>query len=285
MKTPHIGTQQGKPPLHRIVMLILSIGFGGAGVYFANQYIEAKVDGYRQQYAKSDTMVDIVVPSRDLTRGEVVSTESMSIRSIPTQYVDTHSVTAESFEIAEGQRLDFDIDAGSALLWAHLEGGLSPTFSGRVPDGMRALTVLVDEINSVSGFLQPQDRIDMLFTYGDGKNQVTRPIIENLSVIATGIQTMVDKAGHTGQRAFNTITVQVTPINAKKITLAQQVGTLTAVLRNPEDETSQDSGPITLASLINPDQKLGSVKQPVLKPKAKPKVAKPSVEFIIGGRQ
>jgi len=80
MKTPTIGTLPGKAPLHRIVMLILSIGFGGAGVYLANQYIETKVDGYRQQYAKSDTMVDVVVPSRDMLRGDVVSTDSMVVR-------------------------------------------------------------------------------------------------------------------------------------------------------------------------------------------------------------
>jgi len=199
------------------------------------------------------------------------------------EYVDTHSVTANSFEVAEGQRLDFDIDAGTALLWAHLEGGLSPTFSGRVPDGMRALTVLVDEINSVSGFLQPQDRIDMLFTYGSGQKQITRPILEDLKVIATGVQTVVDKAGHTGQRGFNTITVQVTPVDAKKITLAQQVGSLTAVLRNPEDETAPDARPMTLASLIGADTGAVRVKPTARPPKSINK--KPAIEFIIGGRR
>jgi len=264
----------------RIGMLLVSVSLGAGGVYFANDYIESEVAGFRSKFEKTEPMVDVVVPSTNLARGDTVSEAVMSVRKIPQQYVDTHSVTAENFGNAVGQKLDFDIDAGTALLWAHLEGGLTPTFSGKVPDGMRALTVQVDEINSVSGFLQPKDRIDLLFTYGDGEARKIRPLIENLTVIATGIQTMVDKANYNGQRAFTTITVQVTPIDAKKITLAQQIGVLTAVLRNPEDSLVKDSDVVTLASLVGEPVK---PKSRAKKKKIKASTPKPSIEFIIGG--
>jgi len=268
-----------KGPVSRVIMLVVSIILGGSGAYFSKTYIETEVEGYRRQYAKTDPMTDVVVPSENLTRGTLVDESVMSLRKIPTQYVDTNSVTADNFSLAIGQKLDFDIDAGTALLWAHLEGGLSPTFSGKVPDGMRALTVRVDEINSVSGFLQPQDRIDLLFTYGDGENAKIRPIIENLLVIATGVQTMVDKANYSGQRAFTTITVQLRPVDAKKISLAQQIGSLTAILRNPEDTESVGMEDVTLAALLGKSPPRRSKKSAVL-----PTVAlEPSIEFIIGG--
>ena len=274
---------KGKRPWGRILLFLVSVGLGGAGVYFANDYISKEVEGYRRQFEKTEPMVDVVVPSQNLLRGDTVSEAVMSIRKIPAQYVDTHSVTSDSFDRAMGQRLDFDIDAGTALLWAHLEGGLSPTFSGRVPDGLRALTVRVDEINSVSGFLQPKDRIDLLFTHGNGDKQKIRPLIENLTVIATGIQTMVDKSNFNVQRGFTTITVQVDPLQAKKITLAQQIGNLTAVLRNPEDTKTGNKDAITLSSL------LGEKVQPTArqnKPKVQiPSRVKPKIEYIIGGRQ
>ncbi len=283
MQTAVRDVERRKGPWGKILLLIASIGLGASGVYFANDYITSEVEGYRRQLEKTEPMVDVVVPSRNLSRGDTVSESVMSVRSIPAQYVDTHSVTAESFNAASGQRLDFDIDAGTPLLWAHLEGGLTPTFSGKVPDGMRALTVHVDEINSVSGFLQPKDKIDLLFTHGAGDKQKIRPLIENLAVIATGIQTMVDKASYRGQRAFTTITVQVTPIDAKRITLAQQIGSLTAVLRNPEDTGDISDKEITLASLLG---------EPVT-PKPKPrrnrpsvvKASEPKIEIIIGGRR
>ena len=267
----------------RFLLFVASIGLGSTGVYFANDYISSELESYRRQFEKTEPMVDVVVPSQNLLRGDTVSESVMSVRKIPAQYVDTNSVTAESFDRAQGQRLDFDIDAGTALLWAHLEGGISPTFSGRVPDGFRALTVRVDEINSVSGFLQPQDRIDLLFTHGSGDKQRIRPLIENLTVIATGIQTMVDKSNFSSQRGFTTITVQVNPLEAKKITLAQQIGSLTAVLRNPEDTKAVGSDVLTLSSL------LGEPSAPTPK-RNKPKVktlaaTKPSIEYIIGGQR
>ena len=267
----------------RLLMLMVSVAMGGLGVYLANDYINNEVEGYRQQFAKSETMVDVVVPSRNLSRGEIVSESVMSVRKIPAQYVDTHSVTTDSFGQVQGQRLDFDIDAGTALLWAHLEGGTSPTFSGRVPDGQRALTVRVDEINSVSGFLQPKDRIDLIFTHGTGDKQKVRPLIENLSVIATGFQTMVDKSNYGAQRGFTTITVQVNPLEAKKITLAQQIGNLTAVLRNPEDTNVVEPDVLTLSSLLGvPESSKTSHTPRKVSPES---IVKPSVEYIIGGQR
>lgn len=269
--------------LGRLLLFLSSLGLGGVGVYFANEYIRTQVDGIRAQFETTEPMVDVVVPAHNMSRGDRVEGASMSVRKIPAKYVDTHSVTASTFSQAEGQRLDFDIDAGAALLWAHLEGGITPTFSGKVPSGMRALTVHVDEINSVSGFLQPKDRIDLLFTHGSGDKQKIRPLIQNLPVIATGMQTMVDKSSHSAQRVFSTITVQVNPVDAKKITLAQQIGSLTAVLRNPEDSNPTQNDAMTIAALLgepiakNPERtKIRTVK---------PVEQKPSIQFIIGGQR
>jgi len=269
--------------LGRFLLFVASIGLGGIGVYFANEYIRAEVNGIRAQFETTEPMVDVVVPANNMLRGDTVESAYMSVRKIPAQYVDSNSVTASTFSQAEGQRLDFDIDAGTALLWAHLEGGTTPTFSGKVPSGMRALTVHVDEINSVSGFLQPKDRIDLLFTHGDGDKQKTRPLIQNLSVIATGMQTMVDKASYGAQRVFSTITVQVNPIDAKKITLAQQIGSLTAVLRNPEDSDPTQTEAITIASLLGEPivKKPKRIKTHAVKPIEK----EPSIQFIIGGQR
>lgn len=274
-------SDQKNKRIGRIVLFLSSVGLGGVGVYFANDYIRSEVAGIRQQFEKTEPMVDVVVPAMNMRRGDTVDSSMMSVRQIPEQYVDTNSVTANTFSQADGQRLDFDIDAGSALLWAHLEGGTTPTFSGKVPDGMRALTVQVDEINSVSGFLQPKDRIDLLFTHGSGDKKKIRPLIQNLKIIATGVQTMVDKASHVGQRVFSTITVQVNPLDAKKITLAQQIGSLTAVLRNPEDTDPTQTTAITIASLLGEPAPVKPTRRKVV---AKAVKKEPSIQFIIGGQ-
>jgi len=273
-------TKQQVRPKKNLLMMVLAIMLGGAGVLLSKTYIEDQIAYYKGQLEQTETMVKIVVPSRKLIRGEIVSANDLLLRAIPEQYVDSNSVTEANYETAIGQRIDFEVDEGRALLWAHLEGGLTPTFSGKVQSGLRAMTVRVDEINSISGFLQPKDRIDLLLSYGSGVSQQIFPIIQNLAVIATGVQTLVDKNGSHSQRSFNTITVEVSPSQAKKITLAQQVGKLTAMLRNPEDDSTLDAKPMSVSSLFNK-----KIIKPTKKAKVTPKPIKnkPSIEYIIGG--
>jgi len=266
-----------------LIMFVLSIVMGGAAVYFSRQYIEEQVDYYKSQLDRTETMVEVVVPIRPLMRGDILLASDLSIREVPEKYADSHSVTSGTYEIAVGQRLDFDIDEGRALLWAHLEGGLTPTFSGKVEDGFRAMTVRVDEINSMSGFLQPKDKVDLLLSYGSGGKYKIFPLIQKLDVIATGVQTLVDKSSSGRARSFSTITVHVSPINAQKITLAQQVGKITALLRNPEDEGPMSEQPLTVAELLNEPVVIVPKQTPVKRIPKRVKV-EPSVEYIIGGQ-
>ena len=266
-----------KRSFKNIFMFVLSLGIGAFGVFYSKQYIEDQINIYKSQLDKTEDMVKAIVPSRKLLRGETITGELLVIREIPVAYADSNRVTEADYEIALGQRVDFDIDRGVPLLWAHLEGGKSPTFSGQVPEGLRALTVRVDEINSISGFLQPDDRVDLLLSHGSGDKQEIFPLIERLDVIATGEQTVVDKNGTGATRGFSTITVQVTPDEAQRITLAQSVGKITAVLRNPDDESPLAGGTMDVNAL------LGIAPEPVKPPPRRRRVEKPRVEFIVGG--
>ena len=273
-------------PRKNAIMFVLSLALGAIGVFYSKHYIEAQIAHYRGQLDRTEPMVKVVVPNRPLRSGEIVTAASLSMRDIPARYADSNSVGESDFEIALGQRVDFDVDQGRPLLWAHLAGGLSPTFSGKVPEGLRAMTVRVDEVNSISGFLQPRDRVDLLLSHGSGTEQEIVPLIERLDVIATGVQTVVDKAGG-ARRSFSTITVQVSPEEAQRITLAQQVGKLTATLRNPDDETPLDGEPMTVARLLGLAEKpVPIVRAAVAKPRPAPRPAAPApagIEYIIGG--
>ncbi len=267
-----------KRSLKHIIMFMLSLGVGAFGVFYSRQYIETQINFYKAQLDKTEPMAAVVVPVRKLVRGEIVMPEVLSLREIPEQYVDSNSVTEADFEIALGQRVDFDIDAGRPLLWAHLEGGMSPTFSGQLMEGLRALTVRVDEINSISGFLQPDDRVDLLLSHDKTGSREIFPLIERLNVIATGEQTMVDKNGNNATRSFSTITVQVSPDDAQRITLAQSIGQITAVLRNPDDESPLTGGTMDVNALLG-------IAPPPVKPPPKRRSApvEPRIEFIVGG--
>jgi pilus assembly protein CpaB len=255
-----------------VIMLLLSMALGVGGVYLTRDYIEQKVNYYKGQLEKTEAMVSLVVPNRNIKRGTVITLRDFSIREIPVKYAHKNAVTEAVFSTAAGQRLSYDISKGRPLLWAHLEGGLMPTFSGKLKPGTRALAFTVDKINSISGFLQPNDKIDLLLHY---KDQIL-PIIQNLHVLATGPNTHIDKTGRQTDDAFRTITVEVTPEVAEKITLAKSLGKITALLRSPQDDALISDEPMTVSRLFN-------------KPKPKKKVRKrivrkeKGIEYIIGG--
>jgi pilus assembly protein CpaB len=267
------------PPVDKIktrvntnmLMLVLSVILGAAAVYFSRSFIEEQVDYYKTQLEKTEPMVQIVVPARDLLQGDVITEGDLAVREVPARYAHDNALTSDTYISAVGQRMRTGLAEGKALLWAHLEGGETATFSDSLIEGNRALTVPVDEINSISGFLQPRDNIDLFLTDRRGKEKAIYPIMQNLHVLATGVKTEVDVTGKPTGRTYNTITVQVTPENAKRIVLAQSVGKLTATLRNPGDKAMITTKALTASDLRG------------VKPEPKPQPRRRGIEYIIGG--
>jgi len=259
------------------VMLVLALLVGGFGIHAANAFIEDQLESYKKKNNKVEKMVKLVVPNRDLPRGIRVSAGDLVVREVPVSFAHKGAVTEAKYTIAINQRLSYPVAEGRPLLWAHLETGAIPTFAGRLPEGTRALSFSVDKISSISGFLQPKDRIDLLLTYKNKrKNKVTRPVIQNLLVLATDAKTQSSKIsnGSNGKKAkaFATLTVQVTPEEAKKIILAQDSGKITAVLRHPDDEKLISNKGMTISQLFSDgSKKKGRTKK------------RQSIEIIIGG--
>ncbi|NND90584.1 MAG: Flp pilus assembly protein CpaB [Granulosicoccus sp.] len=280
---PSRGPGQRRRAIKQWLMFGIALALGAAGVFYSRQYIDDQVAYYKGQLEQTETMVEVVVPNRTMARGEILLASDLSVRRIPEKYADSNTVNGSNYEVAVGQRIDFDIDEGRPLLWAHLEGGLSPTFSGKVSEGLRAMTVRVDEINSISGFLQPRDKVDLLLSFGSGQHQQIFPLIQRLNIIATGVQTLVDKSSGDSTRSFSTITVHVSPRDGQKITLAQQVGKLTAMLRNPDDESALSEVPMSVDELLNIARRpVPEIAAATAKPRLKK--TEPSIEYIIGGQ-
>ncbi len=257
------------------IMLAVAAALGVGGVYVTNKFIESRIAEYEQALKGRQKMIEVVVPNRNLPRGTRIRAADLAIREVPAEYVHGGVVTEAKYRIAEGQRLAFPVDKGKPLLWAHLETGSVPTFSGKLPEGYRALTFPVDEINSVSGLLQPRDRIDLILTYRPKKTQVTVPLLQNVLVLATGTTIMPQK--YNSQRAagtaYRTVTVQVTPADAERIILAQAAGKITAVLRHPDDKAVHPPKYLTVATLFGDK-----------KPKRRARPRGPRIRFIIGGK-
>ena len=114
----------------------------------------------------------------------------------------------------------------------------SGTFSARLQSGQRAVTVPVDEISSLSGMVEPGDRIDIVVSARNETRNFTFTLLQNVAVLATGSHADPDARDAQGQpRSYTTITLDTSPEDAKRVIAAREIGRVTALLRAPGDIT------------------------------------------------
>src|SRR5262245_28502680 len=124
-------------------------------------------------------------------------------------------------------------DAKLAALGAG--AGLPPT----IPPGMRAISVRVNEVIGVAGFVVPGTRLDVLVTFesrSQGSDSVARVVVSNAQVLTAGTRFDQEKARQDGKPIpTSVVTLLVSPEDAERIALAAAEGRITLTLRNPLD--------------------------------------------------
>jgi pilus assembly protein CpaB len=125
--------------------------------------------------------------------------------------------------------------------------GLSPS----IPSGMRAMSVKVDEVVGVAGFVVPGTKVDVLVTLRRGQDDsMTRTVVSNLQVLTAGTRYDQDKLKDGEPIPSTVVTLMVSPTDAEKITLAQSEGKIMLALRNPLDTEQTDTPGVRSASLL-----------------------------------
>ena len=170
-----------------------------------------------------------------------------------------------------------------------LEARLAPKEGGAglavtIPEGMRAVSVQVNEVIAVAGFVLPGSMVDVLVTGspgGQGSANITKSVLENVRVMAAGQQIEQDKEGK--PHTVPVITLLVSPEDANKLTMAANQGRLQLALRNTIDTKKVDPPAVYQATLF------GGGPGPVRasrRPRGGPPVAAPFVvEVIRGGKR
>ena len=130
--------------------------------------------------------------------------------------------------------------------------GLSPV----IPQGMRAMSVRVNDVISVAGYVVAGTRVDLLVTVrddnpnGGNAEAMARTVVSNLLVLTSGTRIDAEKGKDGKPQPSTVVTLAVLPEDAEKIALAQSEGKLSLALRNPLDVEETKTAGVKLASLM-----------------------------------
>ncbi|MFT4563597.1 MAG: Flp pilus assembly protein CpaB, partial [Gammaproteobacteria bacterium] len=274
------------------LLLVGAIGFGIVAALFSALYLNSREEAIRQRLEGDKLQnVQVVVASSNLTRGTQIGQGSFSVREVPAEYVHSDVIYPAYFDANSHRFLAQDLASGKPLLASFLVDEYPIDFSDLVAQGLRAITLTIDDQGSQAAMMRPGNRIDIFVNVptreagvstptideNDIKDLIAAPswlkvsqkvreipptdimipVVQDIAVLATGrepYEEHLDDIKLPQQRQdlrYSTITIAVTPKQASLIRLAEDKGELQTFLRNRDDRSLADFVGVTPSELFD----------------------------------
>jgi pilus assembly protein CpaB len=205
----------------------------------------------------------IRIPVREVeiaTRHAVVAAKAMPIGALLTtenvKLVDWPAATPleggfDSLEEVVGRGLITSVVTNEPIA----ENKVAPREAGAglppaIPPGMRAMSVKVNEVIGVAGFVVPGTHVDVMVIFEQKEEAISRVVVSNVQVLTAGTKLEQDNAADAKPIPSTVVTLLVTPQDAERIALAQSEGQLMLSLRNPTDVAPTQTAGARTASLF-----------------------------------
>jgi pilus assembly protein CpaB len=242
------------------LVLIVGLGLSAFAVYLAKDYIGAYQNQLAAERAARKNViptVEVLVVSRKLRYGDTLTKEDVRAVKWPENAIPkgTFNSIEQLFPAAETpiRTVLRTIEEDEALMAVKLsKPGADAGVASRLAKGMRAFAISVDVRSGVSGFLRPDDYIDVYWT-GNGLDElgvgeaVTKLILANVHIIAVD---QIADSDRTGPTIARTITVEVTPHQVAALAQAQSSGSLSMSLVGSQDDTVTEHHQVEQGEII-----------------------------------
>src|SRR6478735_3041179 len=227
--------------------------FGLLAVFIAqawlNSQAEMRMKGMEAQKTAPVSTKNIVVAAKPLRYGMTVTADAL--REIPWSQdsVPKGAFNSISEVLADGKRVVLSpIEANEPVLALKVTGaGQRATLSSLVEDGMKAVTIRVNDVEGVGGFVLPGDRVDVVLTRQIDKGAATTEVVlQNTRVLA--VDQIADERAQKAAVA-KSVTLEVDTVDAQKLWLSSSVGSLSLLLRKAGETAEVRTRKVTLEDL------------------------------------
>jgi pilus assembly protein CpaB len=229
-----------------ILFLILAVVLGAGAAFTAKRWMEQQ---QTQPTGPSSTQ-PVAVMRADLQVGQVVHEREVAMVDWPLSYVPqgAHSDAAQ----LEGRVVRRPLSAGEPVLeTALLPAGSAAGLVSVIDPTRRAVSVRVDPVIGVAGFVVPGSHVDVLVTISridtDGK-PYSKVILQDVEVLA--IDQKLEEAKEGEPQLVQVVTVETSPQDAEKLTYAAHEGQLQLALRNPTDREIVETRSVGVADVM-----------------------------------
>ena len=235
-----------------IVMIGFAVVFGLIAVFIAQAWLNNQAN-LRAKSMEGDKPAvatqTIVVASQPLRFGSELSEAVLKEEPWPSAALPTGAFAKISDLLKDGRRIVLAaIEPNEPVLALKITGaGQRATLSALVAPGMKAVTIRVNDVEGVGGFVLPGDHVDVVLTRQvDKGNATTEVVLQDARVLA------VDQSAD--ERSFKasvakSVTLEVSTVEAQKVWLASSVGSLSLLLRKAGDTADAKTRKITLKDL------------------------------------
>jgi pilus assembly protein CpaB len=256
-----------------IIALLAAITFGLIAALSVKQYLVSS-----QAYTRD--LNNVVVAKVDIPVGSTLIPEQLEVAQFPSGVTPPGAIATIDDKIVGRVVLTAlgpkEPVTENRLAPVGAAGGLSSV----IPEGYRAMTVKVDDVVGVSGFILPGTLVDVVVVItppkGSGNDErISKIVLQNIKVLASGQNIDKPKDSREPDRGVRAVTLQVTPEQAEKLALASSEGTLQLVMRNSGDQADEHTNGANKSSLLSGDRAViapepGSTEPPRPAPAARP---------------
>jgi pilus assembly protein CpaB len=228
---------------NNLIILFLAIAMGGIAAFLAHNWIE----GHSRAFAAGDSAGTVVVAAEPLGFGAEVSADSVTEIPWIAESLPTGAFVVKEDLLKDGRRVVLSrLERGEPILRSKITGpGQRALLSSLLNEGKRAVTLRVDDVRGVAGFILPGDFVDVVLIAEDGpprRENYSEILLQHLKVLA------VDQLASERQEkatVAKAVTIEVTPEQAQKLLLATNIGKLSLILRPPEEANAESGRRVT----------------------------------------
>lgn len=210
------------------LLLTLSILFGLGAVFFAKQWMDSQTQPTTE--VEVVERLPVVIAAQEILPGTVLEDKHLSTKLLEKAWASESYFSEEQMVV--GQVVSTTIFQNEIIMQQRLSvPGEGATLAAVIPEDKRAITIRVNDVIGVAGFLLPGNKVDVLSTVKYGKNSAnTSTVLKEIKVLA------VDQTARTSDNKpviVRAVTLEVSPKDAEKLLTAKSKGDIQLALRNP----------------------------------------------------